>query len=181
MIRKTDLSFEIVNSYNCDKLFVLDTSYYNPSQDIEGRIMQVISPFDNDEIIELPYQKSGLTVINSNSIGLTRNATEEVLNPLPDGLWTIKLSVCPYDQFYFEKSFYRTCEIECKYNRAILTLDFNKCTTCFDSNKVKKLDTARRYIDGVVANVENLNFNKATELYNYANKVLDDVLNCDCE
>lgn len=179
MSRKTSLSFDVLNAYNCKHLAILDTSYYNPLQDIEGRILQVVSPFDS-EVLELPYQKSGITVINSNSLGISKNAPEELLSDIPDGLYTIKISICPYDQFYYEKSFYRTCKIECKYNKAILTLDFNKCTECFDDQKTKKLDTVRRYLDGVIANSENCNFNKATELYKYANKLLDEILNCDC-
>lgn len=179
MLRKTSLSFDVINAYNCKQLAVLDTSYYNPLQDIEGRVLQVVSPFDS-EVLELPYQKSALTVLNSNSLGITKNAPEELLGDIPDGLYTVKITICPYDQFYYEKSFYRTCKIECKYNKAILTLDFNKCTECFDDEKTRKLDTVRRYLDGVIANSENGNFNKSTELYNYANKLLDEILNCDC-
>lgn len=178
---KTSLSFDILNSYNCKTLLILDTSVYNSLQDIEGRVLQLISPFDSNDVIELPYQKSGITTITSNVIKLTTNASERHLIALPDGLWTAKITICPYDQFFYEKSFYRTCQIECKYNKAILTLDFNRCSACFDDNKVKKLDTVRRYLDGVTANAENGNFNKATELYNYANKLLDEILNCDCE
>jgi hypothetical protein len=178
---KTSLSFDIINTYNCNTLAILDTSYYNPNMDVEGRTLQIITPFD-DEVRESTYQKNGVTYINSNFIGVTSNAPEELLIAIPDGLYTIKITICPYDKYYKEKTFYRTCQLECKYFKAILTLDFNRCSSCFDTSQVKKLDTAKRYIDGVIANSENCNYNKATELYKYANKLLDEILDCkDCD
>lgn len=176
---KTNLSFDVLNSYNCATLAIADTSHYSENINVEGRIMQIISPFSSD-VIETPYQKNGLTFINSNTLGITKNATSEFLIPIPDGLYTIKISFCPYDKYYFEKSFYRICQLECKYYKAFLKLDFDKCSSCFDKSKERDLDKAKRYIDGVVANANNFNFNKATELYNYANKLLDNILNCEC-
>lgn len=176
---KTSLSFDILNTYNCATMAIVDTSYYSDNIKVEGRIMQIISPFSLD-IIETPYQKNGLTFINSNILGITTNAINELLLPIPDGLYTVKISFCPYDKYYFEKSFYRICQLECKYHKAILKLDFDKCSSCFNKSTERDLDKAKRYIDGVIANANNLNFNKATELYNYANKLLDNILNCEC-
>lgn len=176
---KTNLSFDVLNTYNCSTMAIVDTSYYSENIDVEGRIMQIISPFSTD-IIETPYQKNGLTFINSNTLGITRNAPSELLIAIPDGLYTVKITFCPYDKYYFEKSFYRICQLECKYHKAILKLDFDKCSSCFDKSTERELDKAKRYIDGVIANANNLNFNKATELYNYANKLLDNILNCEC-
>jgi len=53
---KTSLSFDILNTYNCATMAIVDTSYYSDKIKVEGRIMQIISPFSLD-IIETPYQK----------------------------------------------------------------------------------------------------------------------------
>jgi len=88
--------------------------------------------------------------------------------------------VCPYDQFWYESTFYRTCKIDCKYDKAILFLDLNNCTTCYNTDLANKLNTARIYIEGCKANAKNANLRKATQLYNVANKILDDIINCRC-
>ena len=35
-------------------------------------------------------------------------------------------------------------------------------------------------MEGVIANTENGDINKATELYNVADKILENIIECDC-
>jgi len=179
MLHNTNISFVTFDTFNCKTLGIIDTSYYNPSQVITGNLLQILTPGYTTPV-ELLYNVSGVTILNSNSVGVTNVIDESYLIELPDGAYTIKMSACPYNILYCEQTFYRTCKLECKYDTAILYLDLNNCTTCYNQDLADKLNTARIYIEGCKANAKNSNIKKATELYNVANRILDDIINCKC-
>jgi len=171
----TKLSFDILNSYSTKTLVLLDTSFYSPNMTITGNTLQVQLP-DRSQIQELSYTQNGVTVLNSNNLGITSGDIGE----LPDGVYTAKISICPYDLYWFEKTWYRTDKLECLYYQALLKLDINSCSDCFSPENLGMLATAKVYIEGVKANMYNNNIAKATELYKVASRILDEVINCDC-
>lgn len=177
MASTNKLYFEILPTHNCNIMAVGDFSSY--AADASGATMQVMLP-DREEVIELLYNKGAITLLNSNSLKYTNVTDLDDLIALPDGAYTIKISVCPYEINWFERDVYRICKLECKYYKALLTLDLSKCDSCFNKNKMEKLNTAKVYMDGVIANAENGDINKATELYNVADKILTDLIECDC-
>lgn len=172
----TKLSFTIADLHSCKLLGVVDTSIYDDNA--SGYTLQVQPP-NGLPLKELGYYPNGVTVLNSNSIGLTNVIGEENYQDLPDGIYTIKISVCPYESNWYEKTFYRTCQLQCKYNKAFLKLEMSKCTNCYNSQLKDTLDTAWDYIQGVSANIGDCNFKKANELYSVANSLLDNILECD--
>lgn len=172
------LSFQIVELNSCSLLGVMDTSYYS-SEVFESPTLQVLIP-GYDEVVELNYYPNEVTILNSGNLGLSNIADDGDYLALPDGLWTIKISICPFEDNWFQKQFFRTCQIECKFYKAFLNLELNKCETCYNEQKAVKLNTAWMYIQGVKANVADCNFEKASELYSIANKILDDLIECDC-
>lgn len=178
VITPNKLSFEVLPTSNCNTLAIADTSIYNGVP--EGATLQVELP-DSSVIKEFPYTTGGVTVLNSNSLGYTNVSDLEDLQALPDGVYTIKISICPYDIFWYEKDYYRTCQLECKYYKAVIQLDLSVCESCYSKNKMNKLNLAWVYIQGVWANTQDGNINKATECYNVANKILTDLLECDCD
>lgn len=180
MLHSTYINFNIIDTFNCKTLGIVDTSYYNPSMTISGYTLQVLVP-GYDDPVELTYYPSGVTILNSNLLGITKVNNFDDLLDLPDGMYTIKLSICPYDQFWKETSFYRTCRLECRYAQALLNLDFDTCTGCFESSKVNKLKEVKIYIEGVKANMTDCNVKKATELYQKADSILEKLLNCNCD
>jgi hypothetical protein len=171
------LYFEVLTTNNCRTLAIADVSTYD--DEVSGATLQVRLP-DRETVRELLYNTNGITVLNSNSLGYTRVTDLDELSDLPDGVYTIKISVCPYEINWFERDVYRICKLQCKYFKALLTLDMSKCDSCFSKEKVEKLNTARVYMEGVVANTENGDINKATELYNVADKILENIIECDC-
>lgn len=174
------LSFEIADVDNCKLLPILDTSEYT-SDIVELPTLQVLIPgYNEDDVVELSYYPSKITLLNSNVLGITHVANSKYYQALPDGLWTIKMSICPFEDNWYEKKFYRTCELECKYYQAFLKLELDKCETCYNKQKAEKLNTAWIYLQGVKANVGACNFKQATDLYNISSKILDDIINCEC-
>jgi hypothetical protein len=179
MIRGTRLSFDILDTNDCKTLGLYDTSFYSSNQTIANATLQVITPFD-DEPVELDYYKNAVTVLNSNNLKITNVNDLDLLTTLPDGLYTAKISICPEDKFWFEKSWYRTCLLECKYDKAFLKLNVQTCDACFSPEKLQKLERARIYIYGVKTNAQNCNNKEADKLYKAADKLLDNLLLCDC-
>jgi len=179
MLNSTKLSFSVIDTHSCHTIGIADTSYYNPLQEIKNATLQVITPFD-DEPVETKYYKNGIVILNSNTLKITKVLDLDNLVELPDGLYTAKISICPEDQFFYEKSWFRTCQLECKYNKALLKLDISECSTCFDKDKLSQLQRVNIYIQGVKANVENCNIAQAKKLYSAADKILSNILNCQC-
>jgi len=179
MIRATRLSFDILDTNDCKTLGLYDTSFYSSNQTIANATLQVISPFD-DSPVELDYYKNAVTILNSNTLKISNVNDLDNLVTLPDGLYTAKISVCPEEQFWFEKSWYRTCLLECKYDKAFLKLNVQSCEVCFSPEGLEKLERTRIYIYGVKTNAQNCNVREADKLYKAANKILDNLLDCDC-
>lgn len=180
-IRGTQLSFKVLDGDDCKSFIILDTSYYNSAQNCGGATLQIVSPFSS-KVVELDYLTNGVTILNSNNLGITNTWNEADLQALPDGLYTAKISICPHDKFWYEKSWYRTCKLECKYNQAVLKLGLTECSNCLDPNMTASLHRALLYIQGVKANTVTANIKKSSDLYKAADKILDKILgsNCNC-
>jgi|SRR6187402_239268 len=179
MLKATKLSFDILDTNSCKTLGLIDTSYYSTAQTISNATLQVISPFD-DEAVELDYYKGAVTILQSNNLNITNVEDTDYLVDLPDGLYTAKISICPEDQYWFEKTWYRTCQLECKYDKAFLKLNVNTCDACFSPDKLQRLERARMYIYGAKVNTKNCNHLESNKLYKAADKILENLLSCDC-
>lgn len=178
MAKANQLSFELINSYDCRKIILADTSIYVGVP--EQGTLQVLLP-DREVIVELPWTTGSVNILNSNSLKYTKVVDQEDLQDLPDGVYTIKISICPHENNWFEKDVYRICKLQCKYNQALLKLDLSKCESCFNEQKLEKLQTAWVYMQGVIANTENNDITKASELYTVADKILTNLLqDCNC-
>lgn len=182
MLNNTKLSFGVLDTHSCRTIAIFDSSYYNPLQVLSNYTLQVVTPFNSDpaDAVQLNYYKGGVIILNSNTLGITNVLDLDNLQDLPDGLYTAKISICPEEQFYYEKSWFRTCQLECKYNKALLKLDISECSTCFDKDKLAQLQRANIYIQGIKANVEDCNIKQAQKLYTAANKILTNIIECDC-
>jgi hypothetical protein len=174
----TNLDFSFVDTYTCNTIGVMDISYYNPSHVITEPIMQVLVPGYTNPV-ELTYYKGGVTILNSSNLNIKKVLDPRDYIELPDGPYTIKISVCPHDQFYKERTYYRMCKLECLYFQALLKIDFAQCSSCYSPDKLEKLKLASLYMEGILANTNNCNLKKANELYSKASKILDKLINCD--
>lgn len=185
VLKTTYLSFEIADLHNCRLLGIIDTSSYINTDVVENPILQIVLPGDSPsgDVQELSYYINGVTILNSNSVGLTNVDTASDLTDLPDGLYIAKMSICPFtgaSAKWFEKKFYRTCQLECKFNKAFLRLELNACNNCPPSSLEKQLDYIERLITGIHANVGDCNWKAANDLYSVADELLDNIIDCDC-
>lgn len=176
----TQLSFDILETNNCNTMAILDTSVYLNPDVVEGKVLQ-IQPPNGYDLIETNYNQSAVTLINTNVLTLTSVSNSKYLEELPDGLYTIKISVCPYDIFWAEKQIFRTCQIWCKFYKAFLKTKINGCSQCLSNKTLDNLRKAEDYLIGVDANITTGNFSSAAKNYEVANSILDKILDCDCK
>ncbi len=178
MFNSTVLDFSFQNTNTCNTLGIMDISYYNPAQSIIEPTLQVLVPGYSTPV-ELTYYKGGITILNSSNLNIKKALDPNDYIELPDGPYTVKISICPHDQFYKERTYYRMCKLECLYFQALLKIDFSQCSTCYSPDKLEKLKLASLYMEGILANTNNCNLKKANELYSKASKILDKLINCD--
>ncbi len=176
----TKLSFLELPTHSLKTIALVDTSYYNPSVQISGSVLQILLP-DRPGAIELPFNTSGVTILNSSNLGITNFVDEQFNTDLPDGAYTAKISICPYDQFWYESTWYRTEKLKCKYHQALLKLDISECQECYSPEKDNEIWTAFRYIEGIEANMNQGNLLMCNKLYNVADYILNDIINCNCK
>jgi len=174
-----NLSFNILETNECKTLGILDTSSYRTPNDVSGLVLQILPPNGLD-LVETNYNQSTVTIINSNTLKITKVADPKYLQELPDGLYTAKISICPYETNWTEKKWYRVCQLQCKFSKAFLKAKINECSSCLDLNISKKLESAWEYIIGVETNVTACNFPEAARCYEKANKIIDKILDCGC-
>jgi len=80
------------------------------------------------------------------------------------GCIQLKYLICPEDQYWFEKSWYRTCQLECKYDQAFLKLNIQSCEACFSPDKIQRLERARIYLHGCKVNAKNNNLKRISKI-----------------
>ena len=177
MINSTKLSFIVLNTNSCLTLGLADTSTYSAAQGFNGATLQIVTPFSPIPV-ELNYNQNAVTLLNSNNLNITNVSDTAFLAELPDGIYTAKISICPYDQFWFEDTWFRTCQLECKYDQALLQLNISECENCYNPEKLKVLNRVFLYIQGIKANTKIDNYREAQKLYGASSKLLDKLINC---
>ena len=104
----SQLSFDVVETNNCKTIALADTSSYQDEDAVEGKVLQVQPPNGLD-MVETNYLQHGITILNSNGLGITQVSDFIYLQDLPDGIYTAKISICPYETNWAEKKWYRIC------------------------------------------------------------------------
>lgn len=173
------LNFNILDTHSCKTMAILDISQYRDSDNVEGKVLQILPPNDLP-LVETNYNQSAITLINSNTLNITKVAQAQYLQDLPDGLYTIKISICPYDKNWAEDKVFRTCQIWCKFYKAFLKAETNSCSSCTGLKVYEQIKKAEEYLLGVEANVRDCNYTDASKNYEVANNLLDRILDCDC-
>lgn len=173
------LDFNVLDTHSCKTLAIMDISQYKDVDNVEGKVLQILPPNDLP-LVELNYNQNAITIINSNSLKITKVADATYLQDLPDGIYTIKISVCPYDKNWAEKKIFRVCQIWCKFYKAFLKVKTNECSSCTGLNANKDLYKAWEYLIGITASAEDCNYSGATKNYQVANNILDRIIDCSC-
>lgn len=176
----SQLDFYIEDVLNPKVLIIKDSSFYNP--DIVPTNPQLVIQYPGSQNYVITSAGINFTyTINSNTIGLTHVYTSSALADLPDGLWTIKYSICPNDDLFVEYTFLRNTKQLIKYHNLFCSLEIQKCNRKEYEEELKKLRELKQKIDAAVYLAECGKYNQAIELYDANCHTLDSMSQtCKC-
>lgn len=178
-IRKNILDHEIIETGNEKTLVFIDSSEYMSQNEPEGPMLEVQLP-GYDRYLLVNYDARKVNTFNSSTIGLNPVLTLEELVPLPDGIYTIKQKVCPYQYVYIIKRHMRVTHLLNKVKVLYRNIDFASLT--FERNKEMQdaLLKIHVLIEGAKAAVEP-HPTKAQEYYSLADRLVEKQLNKFCK
>ena len=179
MISQLDIYIEKI--LNSKLLIVKDASYYNSDVAVTNAKLDLQYPNSN-EYVNIPVGKNFSYIINSNTIGLTNVTNSEALSDLPDGIWTIKYSICPNDELYVEYTFLRNIKQLIKYHNLFCQIEIDKCNKKQYLEDLKKIREIKDLIDAAQYLADDCGkYEKSIELYNEAEEMLNEFTNdCKC-
>lgn len=179
MISQLDIYIEKI--LNPKLLIVKDASYYNSDVAVTNAKLDLQYPNSN-EYVNIPVGKNFSYIINSNTIGLTNVTNSEALSDLPDGLWTIKYSICPNDELYVEYTFLRNVKQLIKYHNLFCQIEVDRCNKKQYLEDLKKIREIKDLIDAAQYLANDCGkYEKSIELYDYADSLLNEFTNdCKC-
>ncbi len=167
------LNLLYLDTHDVNTLAVADASFYESDFNIINPTLEITPP--GFVVHTAPFTEKTIEVFNSNTTGITCDGCE--LAQLPDGIWKLKFSITPANVYYVEKTFLRTNQIYAKLDTIFLRMDFMTCDSQIKLEDKQTLDTIEFFIEGAIAAANNCLNKEAMNLYNKANKMLDELIN----
>lgn len=170
------LNIIVVPTYNVASIGVADNSTY-PTEpiDVQNPFLQISIP-NFDEVI-IPFIPGTLNVYGSEELGISQEGDTQYL---PDGIYHIKYTINPPLQNFAQVSYYRTNNLQEKFDNAFLTLDIMECDGKLKKQAKEDLTTIYFFIQGAVSAANNCAIAEADKLYKKADKMLNSFLKNDC-
>lgn len=165
------IDFVVLETNDPKSITILDKSTYLSTP--EYPLVEVTLPGYTGHV-ELAYTPNNVIILNSDNLGLTEGVWHTEYAPLPDGVYKIKLKVCPYDELYDIQCYLKATTLEQAYKTFLLEIE--KATDCFDEQKlVNELINIDILIQSAKIEASSCNINAATEKYKVANRKLSDL------
>lgn len=169
MISQLDIYIE--KFLNPKLLIVKDASWYNPDVAVTKAKLELQYP-NSKEFVNIPVGKNFTYLINSNTINLTNSTHTDALAILPDGLWTIKYSICPSDELFVEYTFLRNVNQLIRFNNLYCQIEIDKCNKKHYLEDLNSIREIKDLIDAAEYLAECGKYEKSIELFNYADEML---------
>lgn len=170
--RQHILDFEIIPTGNPKTLVFLDSSDY--FREPERPLLEITLPgYSKYFLVNIVARK--LNTFNSNTIGFTELLNQDCLVDLPDGIYTFKYKICPYDETYIIKKVFRTTLIEQELDDLYLQIENPENITPDERVFEYKLVEIHSGIAGAKAAAKKGDDRKANSFYNVAQKLIDEL------
>ena len=178
LVEKTAyIDFFVLDSNDAKSIIILDNSVYLDPAD--KPLLQVILPGFTG-YVNIPYNPNSYTILNSDNLDLTSSCDYSELAELPDGVYQIRMQVCPTEEFYSKKCYLKTTAFYNKYREVLLNNDIFIET--YEGSKLKNsIIDAELLIETAKGYVYRCDIYNATKYYAAANKKLNSIikkLNC---
>lgn len=176
---RNHLDFEILETGNPKTLVFVDSSQYMEKPD--RPLIEVYLPAFRKYLLA-NVVSSQVNTFNSSTLGLNQALGNHDLIDLPDGVWTIRYKICPYDYTFIDKKHMRVTILMGKLNRlyAHVQIDECSCPTKEDVFIKERLAQVHILIEGAKA-VVRVDENKASRYYQLADKLIDELLQKFCK
>lgn len=167
------LNLTIFDSHD-DKLLVIgDASTYPTNFNIVSPTLGITIPGYPEKQIE--FNAQNINIYNSNSLKITCNVDVCDLEPLPDGVYTIKYAIVPAYKYNVTKSFFRVDRLYQKFDEKFLTVETLTCDSQMKRNLNMMIDDAEFYIKGAISAANKCANKVAMEWYRKASAILDKI------
>lgn len=169
------LDFEILDIDNPKIIVFLDASEYYEKPEMP--ILEITLPgFNNHFVVNIIDGQ--INVFNANTIGITKTlqAKDDCLPDLPDGVYKFMYRICPYDKLYLCKYYLRTVLLNKKIKHLYKLLEFTDCSITEDAKLKSKLLDIDQLVLAAKAFAEDGNNKKASNLYQLADKIVNDLI-----
>jgi hypothetical protein len=178
-IHRTYLDFEILETGNPKTLVFVDSSQYMEAPD--RPLLEVFLPGFNKYLLT-NVVAGQVNTFNSSTLGLNETLNINFLQELPDGVWSFRFKICPYDLVYIDKKHMRVTQLVAKLNFLYneLSIDGCSCPTKTDAFIQSELTRIHILIEGAKA-VVNIDSVKAYKYYQLADKMIEQLLKKFCK
>ena len=171
----TTLDILVIPTYNTLTLGVADASTYDgvPS----APTMDITVPGFGD--VSIPFNIDDFNVYNSTILGITQMG--DPLLPLPDGLYTLKYTITPANEYFVVKNIMRVEQLQERFDVAFMKLDMMECDLAIKTQQKVDLTSINFFIQGSIAAANNCAIDTANKLYNQASKMLNNFMRNGCQ
>lgn len=172
-----NIDFKILDSNDPKTIVLMDTSTYLDQPELP--LIDIIPP-GYTGYIQVAYIPGTTIVLNSDDLKLTDNCEYEALADLPDGVYQIKMKVCPYNQLFKKQCFLKDTIFYRNYQTLLLSFDQGCDGYDTDDLKRKVLDLDI-LLQSAKAEVSQCNVDRGIQKFQTAVSSLDSInkkLNC---
>jgi hypothetical protein len=171
----TKLDLILLPTYNTNNLAIRDVSEYSPN--ISNLFIYLDIP--SYGLVDLPFDKNEVNVFTSSMLGISNIGVEE---PLPDGIYRVRLSVVDGTEMHIDKTFFKVDKLQEKFDTLFMNLDMMECNQSVKKQSKEQLNSIFFYIQGAIAAANNCAEIEAMNLYKHASKLLLNMSsnNCGC-
>lgn len=174
-LRQHILDFEIIPTGNPETLVFIDSSDYYAEP--ERPLLEITLPgYKKYFLVNVVARR--VNTFNSNTIGFSEVLNEGCLVDLPDGIYSFRYKICPYDKIFKDKKFFRTTLIRKRLADLYERLD---AADCDHKDKINPSDLVEinALIEGAEA-VVSKNEKKANSFYQLADKLISKLSDSFC-
>lgn len=163
-IHKTDLDFSVIETMDPKTIVIIDKSTYMDKKPQKPKLEILAPGYTQAKIVS--YNPYKTTVVNARQLNLTCGNSVN----MPDGIYVIKMSICPNEHVYLEKTFLKTDLLEYAIDSKLL-----ETLSCKDlTDKFKRdMETIFILLKSAKAHGANGNINEATKLYSKIEKLVN--------
>lgn len=174
------LSIDIPEIINDCVLHIIDTSSYMQYVTPECPTLQIQVPGFTD-IVTIEVQPGFNLSLTACDLEIQLHNCDNLRNSLPDGVYVIRYSLSPNEDFYVEYNHLRTVNLEKRIYDLLCCLDLSACVPMGEEKaKLDSIHTLTVMLKAAKANVEFCHFpTKGINMYNFVNKEIKK-LACHC-